>query len=193
MRSVLNILYNCHWIVPGEAARSAQPYMGFWEHHLRSNGIRSIINLRGAHPEWGWWQKEAWCCRRLRIKHFNLSMNSRRLPTRVLLLGLLETFDAAPRPFLIKCSGGQDRTSLASALFLLHRYGWMAEEEATKQFDRFPYLHMPRQNQMWLRAFPVFAREAANGTSLVSWIQQQYDPVVLERWLSEHGIAPIDR
>lgn len=190
MRSVLNILYNCHWIVPGEAVRSAQPYIGFWERHLQSNGIRAVINLRGAHPEWGWWQKEAWCCRRLKIAHFNLSMNSRTLPTRTLLLDLLAAFDAAPQPFLIKCSGGQDRTSLASALYLLHKNGWAALEGAENQFRSIPYLHLPRRDQVWLRAFPAFARGEANDASLASWVEHQYDPVVFEHWLSERGIAP---
>ena len=29
MRKLLNLLYNFHWIVPGEAARGAQAWAGF--------------------------------------------------------------------------------------------------------------------------------------------------------------------
>ena len=36
----------------------------------------------------------------------------------------LAAFDQAPRPFMLKCSGGQDRTSFAAALYLIHRGGW---------------------------------------------------------------------
>lgn len=189
MRSVLSILYNFHWIIPGEAARSAQPYFGFWERHLRSNGIRSVVNLRGAHPEWGWWQEEANCCQRLRIAHFNLSMNSRQLPTRAFLLDLFWTFDAAPRPLLIKCSGGQDRTSFAAALYLLHKNGWAAREAAEYQFRVVPYLHVPRRTQKWLRAFLAFAQEDAGDATVVHWIREQYDPVTLRQWLSDRGMA----
>lgn len=189
MRSVLSILYNFHWIIPDDAARSAQPYAGFEERHLRSNGIQSIINLRGAHPEWGWWQREARCCRRLRIAHFNLSMNSRTLPTRAFLLDLLWAFDTAPRPLMIKCSGGQDRTSFASALYLLHRNGWAAREAAAYQFRAIPYLHMPRRDQKWLRAFLQFVQDDAGDAPLAHWCRDQYDPATLRQWLLKRGMS----
>jgi hypothetical protein len=189
MRSVLSILYNFHWIIPDDAARSAQPYAGFGERHLRSNGIRSLVNLRGAHPEWGWWQREARCCRRLRIAHFNLSMNSRMLPTRAFLLDLLWAFDTAPRPLMIKCSGGQDRTSFASALYLLHKNGWAAREAAADQFSAFPYLHMPRRDQKWLRAFLLFAKDDAGAAPLAHWCREQYDPAMLRQWLLRREMA----
>ena len=47
MRSVPDILYNFHWVVPGEAARSAQAYAGFLGPFLSAHGIRSEIKLRG--------------------------------------------------------------------------------------------------------------------------------------------------
>ncbi len=47
-------------------------------------------------------------------------MDSRRLPLRPMLVALFDAFDRAPRPFVIKCSGGQDRTSLAAALYIVH-------------------------------------------------------------------------
>ncbi len=189
MRSVLSILYNFHWIIPDDAARSAQPYAGFGERHLRSNGIRSLVNLRGAHPEWGWWQREARCCQRLRIAHFNLSMNSRTLPTRAFLLDLLWAFDTAPRPLMIKCSGGQDRTSFASALYLLHMNGWTAREAAADQFSVFPYLHFPRRDQRWLRAFLHFAKDDASDAPLARWCREQYDPAMLRQWLLKREMS----
>jgi protein tyrosine/serine phosphatase len=147
MRKLLNLLYNFHWIVPGEAARSAQPYLGFLGGFLRANRVKGVINLRGRHPNFGWWKYETETCARLGIAHIDAMMDSRRLPLKEMLVALIDAFDAAPRPFVIKCSGGQDRTSFAAALYTVHRDGWDATEQASKQFAQFPYLHFPKDNQ----------------------------------------------
>ena len=57
MSVVLDRLYHLHW-VKSDLARSAQPYLGFYAAFLRPHGFRSIINLRGPNPEFGWWRQE---------------------------------------------------------------------------------------------------------------------------------------
>ena len=183
MRKLLNLLYNFHWIVPGEAARSAQAWFGLLGPFLRANRLKAVINLRGRHPNFGWWQYETQTCARLGVAHFDAMLDSRRLPLKEMLVVLLDSFDAAPRPFVIKCSGGQDRTGFAAALFVVHRDGWEATETALGQFARFPYLHFPRSNQLWLHRFLVFARERANGAPLAQWVRRDYDPVSFALWL----------
>lgn len=183
MRKLLNLLYNFHWIVPGEAARSAQAYAGMLGWFLRGNGLKAMINLRGRHSNFDWWKYESGTCTRLGIAHIDAMMDSRRLPLREMLVALIDAFDAAPRPFVIKCSGGQDRTSFAAALYIVHRDGWDAMERALKQFARFPYLHFPKDNQRWLREFLPYARQQANGAALADWIRRDYDPEALAQWL----------
>lgn len=187
MRRVLDILYNFHWVVSGGAARSAQPYLGAFDRFLETNGIRAVVNLRGRHPGWGWWLHEERVCRRAGIVHFDAPLNSRLLPTRAMLVALMDAYDAAPQPILIKCSGGQDRTSFASALFIVHRGGWGAVEQAKAQFARYPYLHFPKRQQLWLRRFLDHAREEAAGAPLSDWIRSGYDPQRLADWLRRHG------
>jgi hypothetical protein len=176
MRKISDMLYNFHWIVPGQAARSAQAYAGFLAPFLRRRGILAIINLRGHNPNTSWWRYEKRVCDRLGIEHRDLRVNSRTLPSRELLIEFLDTFDASKKPFLIKCSGGQDRTSLASALFVVHRDGWKAMPEALDQFAGWPYLHWPKPQQRWLKLFLPFAVEQAQGLSLRQWIHDHYTP-----------------
>lgn len=189
MRSALDLLYNFHWIVPGEAARSAQSYAGFLGPFLKRHGIKGIINLRGTKPGWRWYDYEMLVCNTLGIAHRDIAFNSRRLPTRALLLDLLEAFDRAPRPFLIKCSGGQDRTSFAAALYLLHTRGLDALGDAEKQFARWPYLHLPKQQQRWLKAFFEFAAQSHTDGPLREWIATGYRPEELKRWLEANGLG----
>ncbi len=58
MRDPRDILYNFHWIVPGEAARSAQAYAAVSDRSCAHHGIASMINLRGPNPDYGWWRYE---------------------------------------------------------------------------------------------------------------------------------------
>jgi hypothetical protein len=189
MRSLPDILYNFHWVIPGEAARSAQAYAGFLGGFLRRRGIRAIVNLRGSHPNYAWWRYESRVCERLGVVQRNPKLNSRRLPTRAMLVDLIAAFEAAPTPMLIKCSGGQDRSSFASALYILHRKGWSAFEEAQAQFAAWPYLHRPKAQQRWLKPFVEFAREESRGRPLAQWIASDYTPEKLKAWLEARGMG----
>jgi len=176
MRKLLNILYNFHWIAYGEAARSAQAYAGLLGPFLKANRIAAVINLRGRHPKFGWWKYESQTCARLGIAHFDVMLDSKRLPIKDMLVALFDAFDAAPKPLLIKCSGGQDRTSFAAALYIVHRDGWSALERAQRQFARFPYLHFPKPPQRWLKQFLPYAKREANGKPIADWVRESYDP-----------------
>ena len=115
-------------------------------------------------------------------------LDSRKLPTTDMLVQLIAAFDAAPRPFMLKCSGGQDRTSFAAALYLIHRDGWDALPAARQQFARFPYLHFPKTQQRWLKVFLDFAQAGADGRPLARWIADSYSPEALKSWLDANGL-----
>jgi protein tyrosine/serine phosphatase len=189
MRNLGDILYNFHWVVPGEAARAMQDWAGGLGAFLRRRGVRAIINLRGRNQDLSWWKKETAIAKASGIAHFDAMLDSRKLPTREMLERLIESFDAAPRPFMLKCSGGQDRTSFAAALYLIHRNGWSAMEIARAQFARFPYLHFPKRQQRWLKAFLDFAQQDSHGLPLKDWISQRYSPQSLKVWLDGHSLA----
>jgi protein tyrosine/serine phosphatase len=186
MAALLDRLYNLHWVT-ADVARSAQPYLGFYRVYLRAHGMRSIINLRGPNPGHGWWRRERRMAEGLGLRHFDVRLSSRLLPARASLVALLDALDQAPRPVLIKCSGGQDRSALAAALYLLTLGGAGALAVAQRQFALLPYLHLPKRRQLWLREFPGFAVEAAHGQPVKDWIQNGYDPAQFAAWLAAHG------
>ncbi len=184
---ILDIPYNFHWIEPGRAARSAQAYAGFLGPFLSAHGIRAMVNLRGFNPGHLWWRAETGICRKQAIVHRDAKLNSRQLPPPAMLVDLLDAFDTVPRPFLLKCSGGQDRTSLAAALYLLHRHGWPAFAAAQNQFALWPYLHRPRRQQRWLKLFCAFARDQAAGVPVRDWIEKSYSAYSFRSWLEARG------
>lgn len=188
MKLLLDRLYNLHWVAD-DVARSAQPYLGFYRAFLTGHGFRSLINLRGENPRFSWWHREGRICLRLGIKRFDVKLNSRRLPAREVMASLFDAFDAAALPVLIKCSGGQDRASFAAALYLLHQRGAGALDEAEAQFAAWPFLHLPKRQQNWLKQFPCFAIEDARGVPLKDWARTRYEPERFAAWLDARGLA----
>src|SRR5258706_6682728 len=165
MSALLDRLYHLHWVT-NEVARCAQPYLGFYGDFLRPHGFKSLINLRGENAEFAWWQTEKRVAQELGIAHFDVKLSSRNLPSRSGLALLFAAFEQARTPILLKCSGGQDRTSLAAALYILRAKGSAGLKEAQDQFAFWPYLHPPKAHQLWLRGFPAYAVAAAPGLPL---------------------------
>jgi Protein tyrosine/serine phosphatase len=189
MASLIDRLYNFHWIKKGAAARSSQAFFGGLTGMMTRHGLKAIINLRGENADLSWWRYERAACEKTGARHIDAQMSSRHLPTRAMLVRLIESFETAPRPFLLKCSGGHDRTALAAALFVIHDGGWQAVSEAEKQFDAHLYGHTPKKHQFWLKPFLTFAAEAAQGVPLAAWIKERYTPEALAGWLSDRGLG----
>lgn len=187
MSSLLNRLYHFHWVSP-EAARSAQPYLGRYAAFLKSNGIRTVVNLRGENAGFRWWRREKSVASALGVAHFDVKLSSRNLPSQANLATLFDAFEKGETPMLFKCSGGQDRSALASALFLLHRKGARALAEAEAQFSFWPYLHRPKRHQQWLREFPAYAASRAGDKSLAAWTRENYRPEDFAAYLAERGL-----
>lgn len=181
-------LYHLHWVTP-DLARSAQPWLGFYAAFLRPHGFKSLINLRGENAGSSWWHAEKRTAHKLGIAHFDVKLSSRNLPSRASLTALLEAFAAAETPLLVKCSGGQDRTSLAAAMFILMRGGQAALQAAELQFALWPYLHRPKRYQRWLRHFPAYAIAEAGELPLKAWAQSRYVPEEFAAWLENRGLA----
>ena len=80
---------------------------------LKTHGIATVVNLRGENPKSTWYMPERAACENLSIGYLDRPLHSRRLPKQRMLVDLLDAFESAPRPLLIKCSGGADRTALA--------------------------------------------------------------------------------
>jgi hypothetical protein len=186
MSMILDRLYHLHWVTP-DVARSAQPYLGFYSSFLGPHRFKSLINLRGENADFRWWTTEKRVAADLGIVHFDVKLSSRNLPSRSGLAGLFEAFADAERPLLLKCSGGQDRTGLAAALYLLQLKGPGALAEAEAQLNAWPYLHFPKRHQLWLRHFTGYANAQA-GAAIHQWAREVYDPNHFAAWLDARGL-----
>ena len=123
---------NFHKVTP-ELYRSAQPtaeQVAQWA--IEAPFIRSIVDLRGLHPDWAEQIAVRGTCLILGVEWYNVRMSARRAPTPGEVAQLREIFRVAPRPILIHCKAGADRTGLAVAIHLIGWEGLSAKEAADR-------------------------------------------------------------
>ncbi|WP_419785522.1 dual specificity protein phosphatase family protein [Pseudodesulfovibrio sp.] len=156
---------NFHTITPGEAYRSAQLDRDELKHYVHEHGIRSIINLRGKRPGKDWYRQEIATSRELGVRHFDYGgIGAVRPPTPKELAELLTLFASAPRPVLLHCQAGADRSGLAAAIWKEEIDGTTAAE-ARKQLS-LRYGHMPvGPTQVLDEFFDAWASAEANGAA----------------------------
>jgi protein tyrosine/serine phosphatase len=109
---------NFHAVVPGEVYRSSQPSAATIAALQKTYGIKTIINLRGDNSGRGWYDREIAQAKELDINHIDFRMSSGHELTQQQAARLIDLMRNAPKPLLIHCQAGADRTGLASALYL---------------------------------------------------------------------------
>ena len=108
---------NFHVIVRGQAYRAGQMDSNELARCIERQGIRSIINLRGEHPEETWYRDELQVAQSRHVVHSSVSLSAGKAisePQWREIVGLLRT---VPKPVLIHCNGGADRTAFVAAAY----------------------------------------------------------------------------
>lgn len=114
----LQISDNFGTVVPNEVYRSAQPTADAIHEYATRNGIKTILNLRGENKGSPWYDNEVAAAKELGITHIDFGMSARRELDSQSIAQLIAIMRDAPKPLLIHCKAGSDRTGLASALYL---------------------------------------------------------------------------
>lgn len=108
---------NFHPITEGEAYRSAQLDRDELDYYIKKYNIKSIINLRGRNLDEPWYREEIKVSAERKIAHYDLPLSATREPSEEYVRQLMEIFKYAPRPVLIHCQAGADRSGLAAAMW----------------------------------------------------------------------------
>jgi undecaprenyl-diphosphatase len=136
---------NFHEITPGAAYRSAQLDRPQLKRYIRQYDIKSVINLLSDHPGEPWYDEEMAVCNELGVKHYDVRMSAERKPDEDQVRKLIDIYRNAPRPVLIHCLRGADRSGLAAAMWkvIVDR---APKSEASAQLTIW-YGHMPFGNK----------------------------------------------
>ena len=159
--------------------RGAQPL----PHHirrLRSEGLRTIVNLRGP-AKTSTYALENAACAECGVNLIDFAMKSRGAPSRAVLIAARDLFDRIEYPVLIHCKSGADRAGLMSALYLHLKMGVPVETARHQLSLRFG--HIRQADTGILDA--VFERylmdTAARAMPFMEWVETVYDASELQR------------
>ena len=106
-------------------------------------GIKSILNMRNLGTAKGkdWYVFEKTTAKDRGIAHYDYPIFNREEASLTQMNEIVEIIKNAPKPLLIHCKAGADRTSLASALYL---HAVKSDVDAEKQlsilYGHFPWL-----------------------------------------------------
>ncbi|HOA73365.1 MAG TPA: tyrosine-protein phosphatase [Phycisphaerae bacterium] len=117
------ILFNFHTIEENQAYRSSQLSGEALSWVIDHYGIKTVVNLRGPNPGKPWYDAEAEVCAEKNVVLVDLPMSARSLPEPELLESILQALRDSPRPLLIHCESGSDRSGAVSGLYRLDILG----------------------------------------------------------------------
>ncbi len=167
---------NLGTVEPGVLYRSNHPTPFQLRRAVRALGLKSVINLRGD----GRTGTDALArdeARRIGLVQFDIGLESRGAPKAEDILRLVEVFRTMPRPALMHCKSGADRTGLAAGVWVMLHGG--AAKDALAQLT-LRHGHINRSNTGILDAFfHQYAVQAEGRIGFFDWLVSEYDPVAL--------------
>ncbi|WP_237478615.1 fused DSP-PTPase phosphatase/NAD kinase-like protein [Lichenibacterium dinghuense] len=133
---------------------------------VREHGIRTVLNLRGENPGKGWYDAEIGAVSEAGATLVSIQLSAAHEPDAVTMARLIEVLRTSPRPLLLHCDAGADRSGLASALYelaVMHRAPATADRQLSFRYGHFPWL--TSKSGAMDRAFAAYsaAFEAAGG------------------------------
>jgi len=168
-------------VQPGKLYRSAQLGGGELAAKIRGHRIKTVLNLRGSHPESAWYRDERAATLEAGATQVDMPFSSCEWMSKAQARALLQVLETADRPILVHCFHGSERTAMVSAFALLlqpdstladaeaqftarHLYFGLGDGVVTRQ-------HLERYED-WLRGQSL----AHNPDHLRDWLRSGYEP-----------------
>ena len=127
---------NFYELQPSLAYRTKTLEKDVLENYIKTHNIKTILNLREVNSNSLWYKQEEDLAKKHGIALKTVALNPLTLPTIEQLKQILNAFDKMPRPLLIHCEHGADRTGLVSALWVIEKMNGTLEQ-ALRQLDSF--------------------------------------------------------
>ncbi len=150
---------NFHAVEDGAVYRSGQLSGSQFARRIQENGIKTIVNLRGSNTGESWYDDEIKASTSAGVQHIDFGISAGQELTNGEVGKIVALLRDAPRPILIHCEAGSDRSGLVSALYelLVARH---SSEEANSQLS-FRYGHFPWPGSRTAAMDRTFARVVA--------------------------------
>jgi protein tyrosine/serine phosphatase len=134
---------NHHTVAEGQLYRSAQLTATELGEEIDAHHIRTVLNLRGPNPAEHWYQEEIAATRAHGAAHYDVGISAQEPVASVKIEKILAVLRDAPKPILVHCRSGADRTGFVAALYRYAILGQSVEaatQELSMRYGHFPYL-----------------------------------------------------
>ena len=162
---------NFYCVEEGACYRSAQLSTASLENYINKYNIRSVLNLKGAEETKQWWINEKRICNEKGVIHCDLLTDATVYTPKEDLATILQFFNEAPRPILIHCRAGAERTGEASALWALIQQKKTVQEALEQLTSDKGYRKM---------LYPK-KRKFIEQWKGLEWFQNEYDPEKMDQ------------
>lgn len=151
-------------VVGGQVYRSAQPSGDDLLRWSRQYGLKTVVNLRGESSK-AFYAPERNAAQQAGVKLIDIGMDALRLPTELEVRQLVEALESAPRPMLIHCQAGADRTGVGSVMAAMAIGGQdyaQARSQLTWRYHHFDW--DPKHVAGILAMYEEYCRQGGKGT-----------------------------
>ena len=135
--------HNLHTVSDGKVYRAAQMDGAALNRVISEKGIKTIINLRGSGGDQDWYRAETNAAAQGGAEHYDFSLSASKEVDDRMMEQIVATLERAPKPVLIHCKNGADRSGLVGALYLYCLEGKpadAADKQLTMLYGHVPYL-----------------------------------------------------
>ncbi|NKX44724.1 dual specificity protein phosphatase family protein [Roseibacterium sp. KMU-115] len=138
-------------------------------------GIRSVLTLRGEDDNTpNLLERDA--CERLGLELRAVRLRTVYVPPPATLLELVRLLREMPKPMLVHCKSGADRTGLAVTLYLHVIKGQPLEEARRALSWRYAHFSFGKAGVVHRMLDAYAADRAATGIDFEDWVATRYDP-----------------
>jgi undecaprenyl-diphosphatase len=135
---------NFHVVTNNILYRSGQIRGDHFSYYEKKYHYKSILNLRGKrnlkHSKW--YKDELEFCQKNNIKHLDYKISSTKFIHKKEIDKILNLMSELPKPILVHCFGGSDRSGLICACWKYKRenkYPKIAHKQLSIRYLHFPY------------------------------------------------------
>lgn len=168
-------------VIPRRIFRSAQPTAQLLKTAIKRDGIKTVLNLRGANPDQSWYAQERSATLEADATQIDFPMSSDQWLSHDQIRTLLDILDTCEYPILIHCEWGAERTGLISAICTLLKEG-ATLDEGKREFSIY-YMFLPIKDGLVMRGhLDRYERwlkdqgENHSPTRLREWLTRSYEP-----------------
>jgi protein tyrosine phosphatase (PTP) superfamily phosphohydrolase (DUF442 family) len=132
---------NFHEVEKGVLYRSSWLGAEGLEKAIARHGVKSVLNLCGEQPGDVWYEGEKSVSQRRGVKFVSLGLSANTALDAKQVASLVEILRDSPKPLLIHCRAGSDRTGLAAAIYVASHGGTYRDacEQLSLYYGHFPY------------------------------------------------------